>query len=190
MSELPLAETKARRRLGATALLLWGSLLVVFAYAVHGSMDGATAVELPLEQQLSTVSYLPEGWKFFTRNAREEISLLYRQNDDGHWTRADSGENASRHNLFGLSRKGRNEGIESGILLTAIPANLYEECEDDAHTCLQSRAPKLRMHTGATRPVFCGKLGVVVSPRVPWAWARSPKPPTMKSKVIVIEVTC
>ena len=183
-------ETKGRRRLGAIALVWWGFLTIALAYAVHGSMDGVNAVELPLEQQLSTVSYLPEGWKFFTRNAREEISLLYKQDGDGHWTRADSGENASRHNLFGLSRKGRNEGIESGIILTAIPANFYEECEADADTCLQSRRPKLRINTDARRPVFCGKLGVVITPRVPWAWSRSPRPPTMKSKVVVVEVSC
>ncbi len=181
---------KDRRRLGATAFVLWGFLTVVFGYAVHGSMDGATAVELPLEQQLNTVSYLPEGWKFFTRNAREEISLLYKQDSDGHWTRADSGVIASSHNLFGLSRKGRNEGIESGFILTAIPPDFFEECPDDADTCLQNRRPKLRIGTGSRRPVFCGTVGVVVTPRVPWAWARLSKPPTMKSKVVVVEVKC
>ncbi len=170
--------------------MLWGFLTVVFGYAVHGSMDGATAVELPLEQQLNTVSYLPEGWKFFTRNAREEISLLYKQDSDGHWTRADSGVIASSHNLFGLSRKGRNEGIESGFILTAIPPDFFEECPDDADTCLQNRRPKLRIGTGSRRPVFCGTVGVVVTPRVPWAWARLSKPPTMKSKVVVVEVKC
>jgi antimicrobial peptide system SdpA family protein len=183
-------EAKGRRRLGATALVWWGFLVIVFGYAVHGSMDGATAVELPLETQLNTVSYLPEGWKFFTRNAREEISLLYKQDESGHWMRADTGVNASAHNLFGLSRKGRNEGIESGFIITAIRPEFYEDCTGDADACLQNQRPKLRIGSGSRRPVFCGKLGVVVSQRVPWAWARSPKPPSMKSKAVVVEVTC
>jgi antimicrobial peptide system SdpA family protein len=183
-------DRKSKRRLGALALSWWGFLGIVIVYAVHGSMDATNPVELPLEKQLSTVSYLPEGWKFFTRDAREDISLLYKQDSTGHWMRADSGENASRHNLFGLSRAGRNEGIESGIILTSIPSDAYESCEADADTCLQSQNPKLRMESGATRPVFCGKMGVVVTPRVPWAWSRSPKPPTMKTKVVIVEVSC
>ncbi len=183
-------EVTSKRRLGALALVWWGFLAIAIVYAVHGSMDASNPVRLPGEKQLGTVSYLPEGWKFFTRNAREDISFLYRKDGAGHWTRADSGENASSHNLFGLSRAGRNEGIESGLILTSIPSEAYEDCDADAESCLTSRKPKLLFHSNATRPVFCGTMGVVVTPRIPWAWASSPKPPTMKSKVVIVEVSC
>lgn len=183
-------EVTGRRRLGALALGWWGFLAIAMVYAVHGSMDASNPVRLPGEKELGTVSYLPEGWKFFTRNAREDISFLYKKDGAGRWMRADSGENASSHNLFGLSRAGRNEGIESGLILTAIPSEAYEDCEEDAESCLGSRHTTLRLQSTATRPVFCGTMGVVVTPRVPWAWASAPTPPTMKSKVVIVEVSC
>jgi antimicrobial peptide system SdpA family protein len=192
MSSTPndLPKKTKKRALAVTAFAWWGFLAVVFAYAVHGSMDIDNPVKLPLEKELYTVAYLPEGWKFFTRNAREDVTLIYEKNDSGHWVRADNGTNSSKKNLFGLSRRGRNEHIELGIIMSGIPQAAYEQCTLDADSCLGARAPRMKIQNYATRPGYCGTVGIVTSQRVPWAWANSPEPPTMSSKVTVVEVSC
>jgi antimicrobial peptide system SdpA family protein len=153
-------------------------------------MDTENPIRLPYEQQAATVTYLPEGWKFFTRDAREDVALLYKQDPDGRWERADRGTNASRRNWLGASRAGRNEHIELGILMGSISPSQYGECYERGEDCLKGKRATIRVKNTATKPSFCGTIGLVQSPPIPWAWANSPTTPTLKSKVVVMEVSC
>jgi|GEM_PF-2320792 len=194
-------ETKEAKRAGgpprrgyrALAIVtpLWAAVLcLVSAYSIHGSMGDENAVRLPFESEVHPVLYLPQGWKFFTRDAREERLSMWKKTDGGAWVRADLGPNGSAANWHGLSRRGRVESIEVGLLSTSIPKSVLVPCDDEPGRCFDAQPATLRIKNEATTRRYCGTFGVAWTPPVPWAWSSLPEKPVMPSKTVVVELTC
>ena len=171
-------------------MLLFGGL---FIYSAHGSI-GFNAVQLPFENRLLSRLFLPQGWKFFTRNAQEATVLPFREERSGVWTSALLGANGERQNWFGLSRRARAQGVEMGLLLEKLPAawssSKESRCDGAASECLRQLQVTVRIRNITPHPTLCGVIGIAAQQQVPWAWARDRERLIMPSNVIKLEVQC
>ena len=80
-------------------MLLATGWLALFGYSLHAGMP-FNPVRLPFEDRFRASLLMPEGWKFFTRDAREERVFLYVKSD-GRWHAAMKTPHASATNAFG-----------------------------------------------------------------------------------------
>ena len=175
------------RPLGALAVALFCAAAVLVSYAVHGSM-AYNPIALPAERTVETTSWVPEGWKFFTRNPQEEYLIPYAL-EGGTW-RAVSSPSGSPRYAFGLDRSGRTQGMEMALFLGDLKGNKFHSCEEDGpETCL-SRGTPLRIKNTSPSPTLCGPVGLVLQRPVPWAWASSGRTIVMPSRVLRLDVAC
>ena len=161
----------------------------VFAYSIHAAMP-YNPISLPLSQKLHLNVLLIQGWKFFTRNPREDDIFVFKQDENGQWSSALIGTNGSPQNVFGLRRATRAQGIEIGLITTTIKTDEWSECKERAETCV-ANAPLVGYRSIQTpEPTLCGEVGLVLRPPVPWAWSRAKKEVVMPSKAVRIHLLC
>jgi antimicrobial peptide system SdpA family protein len=175
------------RRRGAFTASMIACLAVFSAYSVHAAMP-TNPIVLPLEERLQVRAWAPQGWNFFTRNAREDRTLVFSHDAKG-WSNVMS-RNADAKNRFGIDRKGRAQGAELGILLGAIPKDRWTACSVSPTACLSDAEGAFRLRNTSPSPTMCGTIGIVMQPPVPWAWSTAAERVTMPSKVVRLEVQC
>jgi antimicrobial peptide system SdpA family protein len=183
------ANVRALRALGGcvVAIALVASLAVVYVF--HGGMK-KNALRLPFERAVNAVFWAPEGWKFFTRDAREERTSMYVRGDGG-WRTAALTPNARAENAFGLNRRGRAQGVELGLLTESVPATAWQHCDgSDPLPCLERAAVSQRIRNASPHPSLCGSVGLVSQKPIPWAWASQGLHVTMPIAVVRLEVSC
>ena len=128
----------------------------------------------------SFMALIPEGWGFFTRDAREEDLFTYFKNDSDRWVLA-------RQWTFGFGRSRRKSSIEAASILARIGTEAAE-CSDDHLSCLSSVVPGETIATTHPSPTLCGDIGFVIQKPVPWAWAAADV--VMPSRFVRVIVTC
>lgn len=132
---------------------------------------------------------LPQGFAFFTRDAREKDLHVY-QAEDRNWTSASMGPNSRPANLFGLNRKSRAQNVESALILSKIKPNIWWECEDDPAACLSQDAVQDTVRNVVPAPTLCGITGFALQEPVPWAWSKSRDTIDMRSQITKIYIQC
>jgi len=157
----------------------------LFVYALHPLM-GYTAMTLPAERSLAVASVLPQGWKFFTRDPREDHTRMYRL-ENGSWVEATLGPNFSPGLAFGLSRRARAQGVESARILQQFN-DTSRVCEGDVLACLRDTAPGEEVRNASPAPTLCGDVAIVFQGQVPWAWRHAETP--MPSRIARMRVRC
>jgi len=175
--------------IGAFSLLLllgWGA---VFAYSVHGALP-TNPIKLPMEQSVYAQVFMPQGWKFFTRDPREEEIGAFVRRPDGRWVSALRGPNGSPSNLFGLSRATRAQGIELGLISTAANRLTWQECKERLTVCVEKAPLAADVKNPTPDPTLCGEIGLTLQPPVPWAWSGARRKVTMPSKALRVNVQC
>jgi antimicrobial peptide system SdpA family protein len=177
-------------RTGRLAFALLVSAVVVGLYSVHAAMP-ANAVSLPYEDSLRQPirQVLPQGWSFFTRAPREPDLLPFVRGADGQWRDALRAPHSEPRNVFGLARGSRTQGIEMGVLTSAVAADEWRDCRGPIAACLD-RTPAIAVTNPTLAPTLCGEVGLANQPPPPWAWSRSGKSITMPSTVIRLVVSC
>jgi antimicrobial peptide system SdpA family protein len=177
-------------RLLAIALVLitcfW---LVLFGYSIHQGMP-FNPVNLPLAKALRVKFLLPQGWKFFTRSAREEFIKVFAKDSQGHWQSALAEANASPGNLFGLNRKSRAQGIEIGMFTTPILKEKWADCKERLDICMESIATAASIPNDSPNPTLCGEIVLVRQSPAPWAWSRAGRQVVMPSKCVKVNLLC
>lgn len=178
------------RRLAAFALgvaLGWGILL---AYLLHSLMP-FNPVRLPRQGTVAARLWLPQGWSFFTRDPRSEDTLAFIRDPGGEWRRTPAGPHASPPNLLGFRRYTRAQGIEAGLLLTAVPREAWSECADSVLACLDRPAASVpALRNLSPRPSLCGDVALVLQKPLPWAWRASARKIDMPSRLARLRVEC
>jgi antimicrobial peptide system SdpA family protein len=194
-SEFKADSGEASRRdfvIGVSVLLLAFVWLVVAVYAVHASMP-TNPIKLPAENSVRVVMWLPQGWKFFTRSPREERYEALALTPEGGWTRAVSWPNARAANLFGLSRRGRAQSVEVGLLEGAAQSKsdkpLWQSCDAKVEECLAKMSP-IEVDNTTPQPAVCGEVALIKRPPIPWAWTKSTRKVEMPAKVLRLKVRC
>jgi antimicrobial peptide system SdpA family protein len=186
MRETEFAFSSPRTK-GVFAILVVMGWSFVASYAIHAGMR-PNPIKLPLENVDVVRAILPEGWRFFTKNAEEDNIFVYARVRD-EWVPAIEESPTSMHFLLGANRTGRYRGVEMGLITAALGKNAWTSCSGDPMRCL-SELPLASIGPVSDRPTLCRELGLVQQPPVPWAWARSQRPVVMPSKVARVVVSC
>lgn len=162
---------------------------VIIAYSIHAAMP-YNPIKLPLEKRFQFRTVLTQGWKFFTRNPREEDIYLFSRDPNGNWTNSLRGANGEAKNLFGIKRDTRAQGIEIGLIMSHIKQSQWVECETSPTSCLNVEGVVKYINNSTPSPKICGEYGLVLPEPVPWAWSGSRKSITMPSKTVRFFVLC
>jgi antimicrobial peptide system SdpA family protein len=179
-------QSRAHLPLVAALLCVLGVLGTL--YGLH-AVTGFNPLRLPNEKSVDIQSWAPQGWKFFTRDPREDWTLLFARRADGTWVDASAGPNFQVGSLFGLSRAPRAQGIEMGTLLYGFRPNQWRPCTRTPVECLPDVPVQSRVVRNRTpRPTLCGDVAIVLQQQIPWAWARSR--PLMPSRILRMYVEC
>ena len=158
------------------------------AYSVHAAMP-FNPLALPEEDDVAARSWLPQGWRFFTRDPREDQTLLYRL-DEGRWVSASLGPNFRLRNYLGLSRVGRSQAMEMAMLIWGLSKNTWHKCEEASSSCLSAYESPLKVTNKSPVPSLCGPIGIVLQEQIPWAWAGDHSDVIMPSRVLRLDVQC
>ena len=132
---------------------------------------------------------LPQGFAFFTRDAREPDLYLFQQRD-GAWQSASLGPNSRPSNLFGLNRKSRAQSVESALIVSKLLPTAWSECRDNPTKCLGQSSVQDTIRNVVPAPTLCGPVGFVLQEPVPWAWSKSQGTTDMHSQITNIHIQC
>jgi antimicrobial peptide system SdpA family protein len=146
-------------------------------------------IHLPFETALSAAVFLPQGWKFFTRNPRAETTFVMERTARG-WSIAEGSATGSLANALGASRRGRARSVELGQLMAQVPKSDWSDCDRTPGACLEEISTPVRLKAAGRRPQLCGIHGIVSQRGLPWAWRDANPPVVMPSRVLLLEVQC
>lgn len=144
--------------------------------------------KVPTERLIS--STVPQGWAFFTRNAREAQVKLY-SISEGDVTPIHQ-QHSSFVNYFGLKRASSKLLLELQAIRTQITDDQFENTEWNYQKNRYGNIPDTVYHVDnlLNDPMVCGTYLMVLQEHVPWAWSGSLKKIMMPAKVIRFHVSC
>lgn len=177
--------------------------LMIVGWAVLGALvwqinqpeNGLTA---PWQKDIRPVvqTFVPEQWAFFTKSPQEEAVTAYVRGPDGHWVIGGQFPHSRQENAFGWNRKSRAQGVELGIVFSAVEKGAWLRCPHASRdmACLLRLAGARDDHVKAVanpslESSLCGPVALVKTAPVPWAWrirGLSGRP----SEVAFVDVKC
>jgi len=120
----------------------------------------------------SNVSYmLPQGWAFFTRDAREEKLYAFAKDNNGNYIQDQPGGSAIY--LFGLDRSGRKIQMEYSRLLNQVDSTEWTEAKFDLKAIATELKSKkiIRVKNLYNKNGICGEMLFIHAKIKPWAWS-------------------
>lgn len=163
------------------AVLITGIILVVYCVALAALPY--SPISFGRISRINTISLVPEGWAFFTRDAREDVIIVYKKTPTGIWEQVNV-PGASARYLFGLDRKGRAIGVELAMLKAAIADSTWHSSRRPLSAHFQrDTLPVQHLKNNAAQPLCLGDIIVQVTPPVPWSWARNHSKVIMPYKI-------
>lgn len=184
MSASPPTRTPA---LGRTALAVAVLVLGIALYSVHASLP-SNALHLPFADVVDIKTLLPQGWGYFSGDARQPVATAYLR-DDGGWRRLDAPHQGAPALLLGLDRSGRLPEKEIGYA-EAAAKRAPVECRDADLACLADLPEMGEGENPVVDPQLCGDVAVVRRDPLPWAWADSAERDRMPATVVRVELSC
>ncbi|ATY84484.1 SdpA family antimicrobial peptide system protein [Kyrpidia spormannii] len=161
--------------LGMVALWVY-----VFMLGIHRGLPFSVVPDLPLEPRLFVEQWFPQGWGFYSKNPRDSYFYVVRMPDHQlpvGWP------NNSLSNIFGISRFGRAQGIEAGLIASEIPNSAYVFTNVNPLWKLDELKPELVIKNPSPSPTILGDIGIIYQPPVPWAWTKEADKIIMPSRV-------
>jgi len=182
------ADSKRSRLLcGILTLFLVGVSTVLALYGATGAIN-FSPLHVILPHPKGLTPWLPQGWKFFTKNPRDDVLLCFVRDGTRGWRPANLGPVAERRNAFGLDRRVRAQGMEAALLLAETPASAWSACNDLPTVCLEAIPVSAVRRNPVASPSLKGFLGFAQCEPLPWAWLPSAGTVTMPCKVLTLEV--
>lgn len=149
----------------------------------------------PVQNKLKFIKYVfnitPQGWAFFTRDAREEQSFIYKIIDNKLYKINQKHSNIQ--NFFGVSREVSKVGIEiENITGNILIKEAALETTWNYNENLIGKIPNkfIIVKNPIKDPIICGDYLVVYHEPVPWAWSKNKKRIKMEARVIKLKVIC
>jgi len=126
----------------------------------------------------------PQGWGFFTRDAREEETYLYKKVKNK-WMPFDKSFSSSSY-FFGASRMGRKVIFEESSVSEKLDDSLYWVNAEYAgiDTDGFEKAKLLTIKNESVQPLIIGEFIMVRKRNVPWAWSSQYKSIVMPYKYV------
>lgn len=182
-------ESRRLSRAGAAFLLSVTGAALLGVYSAHPALPH-NPIRLPFAERLEITVLVPQGWKFFTRDPREERILVFRRDSGAKWRSASLGRIAEPAHLFGISRTPRAQGVELGLLVVRMSAHDWQACSLRPEECLGSAPLARSLRNLSPNPTLCGEVGIALQKPIPWAWSRADEEVIMPSQVVRLEVQC
>jgi antimicrobial peptide system SdpA family protein len=129
----------------------------------------------------------PQGWSFFTRNPREPVIYVFRE--EGPELKIDRVQGFSWSLGFGLKRKIRSRGSEIESIAINVKDEFWKKCREPLATCIHVFTKEPKIKNNYSNPIFCGKLIMQKVERTPLSWARLPNF-QMPYEATKVEVEC
>lgn len=126
----------------------------------------------------------PQGWGFFTKSPREEMTDMYRVENGKAYKCLF--ENAHYTNLFGLSRKARKLGMEVAIIEEEIPDSSWVKTEGIANFEIPQQT--IAIHGKYLHYFNTGEYVLVKRSIIPWAWYNTANPNKVPCKVAKVKI--
>ena len=120
---------------------------------------------------------LPQGWAFFTKNAREDVFDLYRLNKSNQLIKIREARQASTLNMFGLKRTARAMGLEFSRIVQKVPAKDsvfgidYPDVPSVEKAIKEGSIKAIEISTSEKRPLLLGYIVIIKRKVIPWAWS-------------------
>jgi antimicrobial peptide system SdpA family protein len=137
------------------------------------------------------VSFLfPQGWAFFTRDAREEKLYAYKRSAKGNLETL-SPPGSSYKFYFGLNREGRKIPIEYGQILQQVDSTLWSDAPFDLNNIskLTRQCKAVSVKNYNHKALACGEIIIVKTHVIPRAWSKF-RNVKMPSKYVKVYVDC
>lgn len=140
--------------------------IIAFSYIFKSSVPIVSNTSF--KNKATVFNFIPQGWGFFTRDAREEELILYELKNDTilRFTKT----NSDVSSFFGASRKSRLIGVESGILVSKIKDTLWKPMKGN-QLILDKEMFTDTIINSFTPCHIKGDFFFVLQERTPWAWA-------------------
>ena len=160
-------------------------ILIVFFTSIHFN-----PVQNKHNYKRLVYTLVPQGWAFFTRNAREAQTMVYRVNGDQ--LELLHHRHSCWHNFFGLSRRttvyfSEIQGIRSQLTDTDFMSSKWNF---QANKTGEFPTEKVEVKNNIANPLLCGDYVLVFQKHVPWAWSKNIDKIDMPAKVARVEVAC
>jgi len=177
-----------RNRLRVIFLSLFIASITTLFIVIAGSLE--TPISLPFGIKLNVNYLAPQGWAFFTRDAREEKVILLAYGRSG---KLEKIQHAGFHSdySFGLNRQARKIQMEYSIVTTQMDSLQWIPFKGsiDSLSRFAITLPARNADSKSFDPKLCGEVIVVKTKIIPWAWAKFDSV-YMPSKVMKLYVIC
>lgn len=164
-------------------ILAWGFViaLLIVSFAPYNPLT-------PSKSFRTNMSLLaPQGWAFFTRNAREPNTFVYQKGTK--LALMGFQKNSCSENAFGISRNARSFSVEITEILKQIDTSMWSQ-SSRTNIDTQCRAAKaIRVTNFSVNPVLKDTVFIEYREKIPWAWIQSYDEVKMPSKTIKLYVT-
>ena len=157
--------------------------ITLFVYGIMQIMPNNPAKNLPFSLNLKVHDWFPQGWGFYSKDPRDltfEIIDLKDGEEAVQWP------NNRIENGFGLSRKGRSQGIEAGRLIANINDDDWKKIENNPVDELR-KMKSITVKNDSPNPTIKGDIGFIYQEPIPWNWAKN-KSLIMPSKIVRLTV--
>jgi antimicrobial peptide system SdpA family protein len=183
-------KTNCNHWLGFVFLFICGFWIIVFIYSIHSAMP-FNPINLPFESKAHLRFFLPQGWKFFTRNPREEDIGIYAKDSNGEWLPMIH-PHSSPINLFGIKKTSRAKAVEFGLLLSLLSEHNpnWESCNSSLQSCSEKVQTVGAINNPSPNPSLCGDILLQKRRPIPWAWSAARKNVIMPSTIYRTNILC
>lgn len=146
------------------------------------------AVRLPIGTIISTLSFIPQGWAFFTRNPREPTLEAWIE-EEGHWRMLPLNVSGTQE-VLGFRRDLRLRTLEMGTLAAALQPKDWQRCSGRIEDCVNagSLSSVTRIVNQSAARQLCGHLVLAIREPQPWAWRG--RTVTMPARATRIDAEC
>ncbi|NLK11641.1 MAG: SdpA family antimicrobial peptide system protein [Staphylococcus equorum] len=146
-----------------------------------------TPLSMPSEQRTQLQKLMPQEWGFFSKDPREDFFTFVEDNGEKIQL-----PNASLSNFWGISRVGRAQGTEAGLIYSSLPEDEIYQCEDYIDDCIKqySNHDYTLMKSPIPSPKLCGEYSFFMLETVPFAWVNSVDERYIAKNYAKVEVTC
>jgi len=164
-------------------ILAWGFVvaLLIVSFAPYNPLTPSQTVKT----NLSLLA--PQGWAFFTRNAREPNTFVYEKGNK--LTLIGFQKNSCSENAFGISRNARLFSVEITEILKQIDTSMWSQSSRINIDSQCSSAKTIKVTNFSVNPVLKDTVFIEYREKTPWAWIQSYDEVKMPSKTIKLYVT-
>jgi len=166
------------------------SILVVLSailiYNVALTSLPYNAIDYSYKTKMHFLTLLPEGWAFFTKNARDENVYVYKK-IDGTFENCDPTGSSYKY-AFGFNRKGRAKTAELESMCALFSESDWTKDSVLNFAELKSKAQVHDVEDRVKDYAYSGEIFVIKREPIPWAWSRLPGRIDLPFKYIILNV--